>query len=313
MPKPYSVLTLVLLLCTGISTNAQEYEVSLAQAPYQLLGSYDILNQSPWPRWHSYSNVPIGFAFHFFDKKFESVQLEVSSRLVFDEGHFYFYDPLAMVHVQDAGTGSTQAKSLIAYHTSGVVGEQIFTIEYRDVRLAKDTSLFVNFQIRLYEKDHSLELHMGPHSTIDPGSDLQLGPYSGVYQLNSISPIDFKEALNLIGGPGNPESKYFSGQDAPYLSYTLNTLPAEGQVIKYVPAVSNSIDHQTKSPALRWDMMKSRVYNNSLHAREMKVYNLLGQCCLQSILDPQTSLEMNMLPKGSYLLVSEHQSLKILL
>jgi len=313
MRKFHIVFTLVLFCFAGKAAKAQAYEVSTGEASYQPLATYVRLNESPWPQWHSYPDIPIGFAFQFFDRKFESLQLEVSSRLVFDKDHFYFYDPLAMVHVQDAGTGNTQAQSLIGYHTTGAIGEQVFTIEYRDVRLARDTSLFVNFQVKLYEKDHSLELHMGPSSEIKPGSDLQLGPYSGVYQLNSISPIDFKDALNLMGDPQSPKHRYFSGQDVPYLNYTLKKLPSEGQVIKYVPTKANSIELKTKTHMLQWNAMTSTVHNKSIQAREIKVYNLLGQSCLESTLAPQSSLSLGILPKGSYLMISEHQSFKILL
>lgn len=306
MSKFYALLALVLLTALG-KAKAQAYEVQLDEAPYESLSTPTKLNSSPWPQWHRYPNLPLGFEFRFFDQVFERVHLEVSSRLVFDEGHFYFFDPLAMVHLKDVGTGA------IAYQTEGNAGDRVFSIEYRDVRLARDTSKYVNFQVRLYEKDYALELHMGPHSKVDASADLQLGPYCGVHQLNSVSPIDFKDALNLVGDPADPEQHYFSGRDASYLNYRLEALPTEGQVIRFSPSQAQSVPPKRLAPKLHWNAQQARVKNMGQQDCTVKVYNLLGQCCLEQRLLPGAGLSIAQLPKGSYLLVSENQSLKILL
>jgi len=313
MSKLHTVFALAAILLAYSPGNCQAYEVRFSEAPYEPLDQYTQLNQSPWPQWHSFKHVPIDFSFSFFDRQFESLQLEISSRLVFDEGHFYFFDPLAMVALEDAGKGSSESKSLIAYHSSGDEGSRVFTIEYRDVRLARDTSLFVNFQVRLYEKDHSLELHMGAHSNIKPNTHLQLGPYAGVYHLKSVSPIDFDYAINLVGSPSEPEIRNFSGQGVPYLNYTLNALPKEGQVIRYVPELSSSLEEVASQQALYLAYGANRLHNHSAFAHEIKVYNLLGKCCLQSAIAPNASLPLDALPRGTYLIVSPHQTLKILL
>lgn len=311
MSKLSAYYSIVGLFILSMPVNGQHYAISFSERSYEPLQHFVQLNKSVWPQWHSYNSIPLGFDFEYYDQKFDQLKLEISSRLVFDEKHLYYFDPLTMVHLLDAGLGSGKSKSVIAYQTEGIIGSRIFTLEYRDVRLASDTSLFINFQVKLYESDFALELHMGAHSEIQTSKDLLLGPYSGTYQLINTTPIEFQDGTVLHGEMSKPEILHLKGLNVPYLRYTLYDLPKEGQVIRYEINHANGMNKGKLPQLFRWIPGFQLLHNTSDKSLDISIYNLEGREVLNSTIAVNAKMRLNNLPSGVYLVKSHHQTIKI--
>lgn len=286
------------------------YTPTVHDEEYAPLAEGTQVNNEPWPEWYTYSSLPIGFEFPLFNQKFTTLNLEVSSRLVFDASHHYFFDPLAMVTLKDVGD---DGNTTISHHLSGVAGHRVFTMELKDVRLKSDTSLFVNFQTRLYESSGVLEFHMGPHNIPSGGTHLTLGPYSGIYHVKSVDqPIDFQEGINLIGDPQNPDVKEFSGTELPYLTYTLNALPKEGTVYRYSPN-NNTKAQRASKPDISWefDAITKRLNISSPSHSQLRLFNASGQLCYSG--STNHNVNLSHLPNGIYLVQYGHSTFKLLI
>lgn len=296
--------------CTVQLLAQGSYTPTVHKEEYAPLAEGTQVNNEPWPEWHTYSSLPIGFEFPLFNKRFTTLNLEVSSRLVFDAGHHYFFDPLAMVTLKDVGE---EGNTTIRYHVSGVAGQQVFTIEYKDVRLKGDTALFANFQTRLYESSGVLEFHMGPHNIPAGGTHLTLGPYSGIYHVKSVDqPIDFEEGINLVGDPQHPDVKEFSGTGLPYLTYTLNAVPKEGTVYRYTPTNHTSIARASNTDVTwKYDALHKRLSLASLGNSPLRLFNTGGQLCYSG--SATGNIDLSHLPDGIYLAQCGATTFKILI
>lgn len=297
-----------MLLIIGHWLPAQSYQAQVLQQTYTPLKEGIVLNQNPWSEWQRYPDVPIGFDFVYFNDTFSHFTLEISSRMVFDNEHHHYFDPLVMVHLADPGNTETE----IRYHTNGPIGQRVFTLEYHNVRIKSDTSLFVHFQAKLYEKSGQLEMHMGPHSDVKPKDHLRLGPYAGVYTLKSVNPVSFKEGLNLQGNGASPTSTFFTGSQAPYLQYTLNRLPPEGTVYQYAKQTASRTETAAKQ-RLRWHPSEQVLYSTQPQVQMVEVYNLNGKVCFSAALPAFGRVSLEHLPKGLYLLHTVYQTQKIVI
>lgn len=296
--------------CTVQLLAQGSYTPTVHEEEYAPLAEGTQVNNEPWPEWHTYSSLPIGFEFPLFNKRFTTLNLEVSSRLVFDAGHHYFFDPLAMVTLKDVGEKGNTA---ISYHSSGAAGQRVFTVEFKDVRLKSDTSLFANFQTKLYENNGVLEFHMGPHNIPAGGTHLTLGPYSGIYHVKSVDqPIDFQEGINLMGDPQNPEVKEFSGAGLPYLTYTLNAVPMEGTVYRYTPNSNTSVAKASNTDvSWKYDATLKRLSIASFSNSELRLFNAGGQLCYSG--SANKNIDLSHLPAGVYLAQCGYSTFKILI
>ena len=290
-------IDLLLIFITWAMTAPAQgtYYFEQQQVGYAELSGGVQLNTVSWAEWSSYPNLPIGFPFPFFDQHFSHLNLEVSSRLVFDSGHLYFLDPLAMVHLVDA------PQAVISTHQWQEGSQQVFAIQYHEVALKNDTSKRVNFQVRLFENG-TVEYHFGDSDPINPATDLFLGPYSGLYHASSVSPVTFAEGHNLIGPPQQPKDTVFSGTPA-YLSFTLGGIPDEGQIFRFVRYPSVGMEERLE-PTLDWylDHVESRLVIDSSVDQQLKLMDSQGRVLWKGTGQRRHSIPFSSWSAGIYFL-----------
>lgn len=181
-----------------------------------------------WGNFNTRFYVPIGFSFRYMESQFDSVGIETSGRLVFDDNHFYFADALSEISMQDRGIGSGASESPIDYKLENTSNGKVLVIQFRNAGFAQDANSFVNFQIRLYEKTGEIELHLGPHVVNDWSKTFTNGPYCGVYKVSNFNPLTYDYRLALDGHPDRLSVTIDSGIGLNPFQYKLLALPKEG-------------------------------------------------------------------------------------
>jgi hypothetical protein len=130
-------------------------------------------------------HIPIGFDFIIYGKKFDSFYLQqgnlffnryLDNNESYDTAYFFF---TSQFNIFDSGNDTLGSLSPIKFETSGVPGSQIFVIEYNNATVETDFGLYfhIDFQVRLYEYNGTLEFHYGP---TDYDSEKEILQYLGV-------------------------------------------------------------------------------------------------------------------------------------
>lgn len=209
-------ILLALLFLLPLMLKGQAYEFSKSTAPYTNLTGGTAAVTETWddPAY----NVPIGFIFHFYNQPITTVhQLGevayslLSTHLLTDTLGFFFVFGADLI---DRGYQDTLLRSPITYKTTGAAGHRVFTIEwknagfYRQYFFTGDTTDFVNFQMRLYEDDQSIEYHYGPSNITQPELDYDsTGAFVGLIEkLVFETDASAGESILLTGNPANPTS-----------------------------------------------------------------------------------------------------------
>ncbi len=219
------------LLATTIQ--AQPYYFSQRVEAYQ-----EITNDTSVDNGKTWGGVqgvvlPIGFTYNFMGTAFTQLRLETTARLVFDPPtHFYFADGFAAVGIQDRGYTKALNLSPRTYKVEGAVGNRVMKIQIKNAGSAFDTSLYMNFQLWLYEANGDFELHMGPNN-ITSAAHFTLGPLSGVHRLKSITPLDYLYGLIIYGNTVMPDDSTLSSSGVVFDNYELNGAPIANTVYKY--------------------------------------------------------------------------------
>jgi len=235
-------LQLLLLCILPLFVSSQTYQFDASTAPYvELSGGLPAVTET----WDDPGyDLPIGFLFNFYGHLLSTVhQIETVAYplLATDE----FADTLGFFMVfgadlVDRGFADTTFQSPITYKTTGSVGHRVFTIEwknagfYREYFYLADNNDFVNFQMRLYEEDGTIEYHFGPSSVSHPEIDYDsTGAFSGIVEnLDLNTGLSTGQTLLLTGNPSNPTvvesyiNVYLNGTIPPNTLYTFTREPS---------------------------------------------------------------------------------------
>lgn len=242
----------------SIYVNAQcKYKISFSAASFPpiITNGDTLFNGAPWGNGNR-QEIQLPFAFKFFDASFQSVFYETTGRLVFDANHFYFVDAISCIGFADEGVGTSKNLSPIIVTVDSTGGEKKVRIRAQNVRLRNAPAKSVNFEIQIHE-NNTIHCFVGNHSPINPDTEINFGPYIGVYNLESISPaIKFKNSQNVIGTTNNPRDTCFNGEVTDYLNFELKDFPNSGTKISITPLTSTSVNQPNLQSA-------SIIYKNS--------------------------------------------------
>ena len=278
----------------------QPYNFEIKEDTFVYLeNSISINNGAIWGGTQSFS-VPIDFPFEFMDTVFTNVILESTGRLIFDGNHFYFIDMLSTLGLSDKG--STNSVSPLSYKIDGAPGERILKIEIRNARHLNDPNANINFQIWLYEKEGTIELHVGANNVLS-----SINFQSGIYQLISFVPTDYSYALVLNGSPNMPVVSTLNG--AATGNNFINGIPTEHTVFKFSKEIVSSNENVLKNKALHLypnpanDYMTIDLEHNHEQVVELKILSTLGEV-IQVSEKPSLPFNLNLsqIPAGNYIL-----------
>ena len=284
---------LTLALCIySMSLRAQyDYTLSLASSPYQeKSGGTSAFSPNGWGGYTPF-NINLGFNFSFLDTTVNQIILEATSRLVFNPGHNYWLDMTTVVNFQSK-TG-TNSSPVSIHHLVLSDSSKAMTIQYKNATYADDTAKTINFSITLYERDNSIELHMGPKDDVKNSNAILFGPYLGYYHSKAPSQANFEYGRNWINDLSQKQDTIFSGVNSSFLNFTLNDLVSENQVVRLEPTTSISIGEEKLLKHLYFDSLSSTLYleKKSSDKLDLEVKNLAGKTIYQlPDLSPKTDL-----------------------
>ena len=229
-----------------------DYNLEVFSQPFEQITQDTLGDYEWWEYWNSADNwfLDIGFSFE--------VMGEVVDELEFWEGDLIFVQPQEKYFVCfgpaliDRGQklGTLSATHLLA-QIIGDPGERVFIIGLDNAGiLGGDSSEYVNFQVRLYEEDNSLELHYGPtyvlpESYEEDGWD---GPYIGFEDYVYANGVEGDEYLfSLNEDPLNPTITH-----SIYDQVGLFGTPPEGTVYRFVPVPVSGVEEFSFAPLSAW-------------------------------------------------------------
>lgn len=231
MKKIFSVLFLVL-----------SYSSSFAQAPQLtvLNGSYtNLQNATSLTKGIIWDDpefvIQDDFNFSFYGVRWDSIIVEdygisfIPDYVEDSLTELQFIIPLGADLIDRANTDASSdglpgGISDISYKISGMVGARILKIEWKNVGFYTEaegqnsTTNYSNFQLWLFESDHSVEMHFGPsfvnlavwfdESFSGPSIDL-IPHYTSSLALEDVE----GEAYELLGSPTSPTVSTFTSFD----------------------------------------------------------------------------------------------------
>ena len=227
-------LTLLTIFLAFGSLPGQPYFFYQSTDAYtELSGGTSANGSSTWSGFSTLT-IPIGFNFEYMGNTYTSVKIEATGRLIFDASHFYWADLFTINGMQDKGAArGTASQSPVTYELSGSPGSQILKIQVKDATYAGDTASTANFQYWLYEQISKVELHVGPHTIVDPGAAFGSGAFSGVFHINSFTPINYVYALAGYGPANMPNDSTFTGSSVSTSGILISGIPSEGMIYTY--------------------------------------------------------------------------------
>lgn len=239
--KSYGQIFLIgclLGLCFFKSKAAINYSFSASS------GSFTALS-SPINIWVSgddvtVNNIPIGFSFNFGGGVNTTVMTEVSVNsngwIALGSNFLPNYTSYATNNLKTTSIGPIIAPlwddlaiasgGKVNYQTMGVPGNQIFTVEWLNMKWYWGaSSAVISFQVKLYEATGDIEFIYRPEvGNVNSGS-ASIG-------IGNMSSTDF---YSLDNTSSSPIANYGNETN------TINVKPANGQVYKWSPAVATSI------------------------------------------------------------------------
>ena len=225
---------LLLFVISLVSCNNSAGNFYTKTNPFIPLDNAEILNDSiPWGAFNNTYDLAIGFPFTIFDKTFDSLHLETTGRIVFDDEHQYFADAFSEISMQDAGFNSHVSMSPIRYKNQISKDDNILIIEFENASFASDTLSRITFQIKLHEKSGDFELHMGPNTISDFSKAFQNGPHSGVSKVISYGPTVYEKRVLAYGNAKKPEIITEPKQENDPQLLTIENMPAEGSIYRF--------------------------------------------------------------------------------
>ncbi len=228
-----------------------DYTLEVFSQPYVPITQDTLGDYEWWELWQASNDwfLDLGFSFEVMD--------EVITELEFWEGDLIFVYPQEKFFVSfgpalvDRGLNlqSLPATHLLA-QTTGDPGEQVFIVQLDNGGIfAGDSSEYINFQVRLYEQDHSLELHYGANYILPETyqADGWEGPHIGFEDYVYANGVDGEEYLfSLNGDPLSPTVVH-----SIYDQTGLIGTPPEGTVYRFVPVVVG-VEEPDLAPLSAW-------------------------------------------------------------
>jgi hypothetical protein len=197
------------------SVIGQSYSVTVTNEPYDSLKNGIAAVKHTWldPAY----NIPVGFPFHYFNASVDSLYsmdyfaggYVVTNLDMADFNVILMFSP----ELIDRGFELDSLVSPILYKTEGTAGHRVFTLEYRNAGFSAGTIInniytdYVNIQLKIYEENSSISIHIGPYSTANSAIDFEgfSGPSIGLSQGDDfINENNHGEIFLLAGDPLNP-------------------------------------------------------------------------------------------------------------
>ena len=278
---------------------AQTYTFSQTSGTYTNLQSPSVLSQAGWDYMDSY-NLALTFPFIFGNNTQSLIGIDGKGLAGFQFGASGI---LALATDLEDRAISGQP-STIGYEISGVTGNRILKIEWKNAGFVDGTSNdFINFQLWLYEGSNKIEMHYGTSAISSPSTIFF--PYQGpaVGLTLSTNPNFTISGVFLQGNPANATMATINnGSTFPQL----NAAPANGTIYTFIPATTTGLAKFLPGTTVK--VYPNPTYGTlnieGLHkaGTEIKVYDVLGKLVTASntTFGTNTRLHLEDLKTGTY-------------
>lgn len=244
------LLLFVAFLLFNFSIKAQNYTFLKLNQPYvELVNATSINEGEIWDDFEFPIQLP--FTFTVNGQNFQEVIVN-DSFLSFEGVLSEIISPMGNDLI-DRGANGENSLSALGYQIAGPIGNRILKIEYKNCGSFDDFSLsmFVNFQIWLYESSNVFEFHYGSNNVMD-AETFYSGESGGIIGTTT---IDFEtdeltNSLFLVGSATNPtttsEFDFVVGTPPSTTVYRftptfLSTITSEKQRYSVYPNPSNNL------------------------------------------------------------------------
>jgi len=302
-------ITFVALLLTCFNAVAQNYTFLKTTATYSdLANPISLSNGEVWDDPEYEITLPFSFTIN---------NVATNSLLVYDS-YISFDTDDELAHIAspigndliDRGDGTDVSLSPISYRIDGNPGNRIVKIEFKNCGSFDDFSLsmFVNFQIWLYETTNVIEYRYGASSVTSP-EDFYSGETGGIAAVVILDDL-FEEVFSedsvfLEGSPSNPTTTN-------QLAF-LNGTPSNGTVYRFTPATLSN-DNFNLNDFTIYPNPTNNVLNIAIQTLGLNysIQDMTGKTVQNGILNQQV-IDVNGLQKGMYLInIEEYKSQKFI-
>jgi len=206
------------------------------------------------------------------------------------------------VDLIDRGYGSGTSLSPLSYEVEGATGSRKLKIEWNNVGSYDDDDLtmYINFQLWLYETSNIIEIHFGPNMIDDPGTfyDGESGAFIGITSYDYILD-DVVNSHFLFGNASMPVLQ------AAYA--TITGTPADGSVYRFVPLFPASIESNVSQNLISvYPNPAADILNisNLTGITEIQIHDYTGsQVLYQKINTEQNTIDISHLAAGLYFII----------
>jgi hypothetical protein len=300
--------TIILLLLLSFSIQAQNYTFSNLTGTYSdLTGTTSISNGEIWDD----PEYTLALPFPFVINGSSMNSINVSDGFITQNASTTILQTLAPLAMDllDRGDNGTTSLSPISYKTDGTVGNRILKIEYKNCGSFYDANLtmFINFQVWLYESTNIIEYRYGPNS-ITNASIFYDGDTGAVVGLGG---SDINENISnahfLVSTASNPT-----------LSTSVNIIPITGTppantIYRFTPTTLNNSEISSSLMTLYPNPFNDYIVIEGLKSNfSFDIYNVSGKL-IQSNQEATsgTQIDTKSFQSGIYILkiVSENETI----
>ncbi|HEX8561345.1 MAG TPA: T9SS type A sorting domain-containing protein [Flavobacterium sp.] len=292
MKKIY-FLILVLLVT---SANAQNYNFVNSTAPYANLTAANSLNNGE--AWDD-PEYPLLLPFSFmFNGTFTNMLLINDSYITVADNPsmLQVISPLSADLVDRGVIFEDTSLSPLSYKIEGSPGSRIVKIEFNNCGAFNDNNLtmFVNFQVWLYETSNIIEFRYGPSSVPTPAIFYD-GESGGLIGLTDVD-FDSEELTNtlfLIGSPAAPTT-------ATVPAFITGT-PANGTLYRFIPT-NLALDQHSKNTVQLYPNPANEVLNigGDYNAASYQIYDSTGKLISNGVINAESTIDVSQLQTGMY-------------
>lgn len=211
----------------------------------------------------------------------------------------------SLTDIIDRGYDAGVTQSSITYTTDGFVGNRILKIQWKNVGSYGEydldgNSMYINFQLWMYEQGDYIEVRYGASSISDANVF-----YEGE------SGVGVVIASSLFGS--SPNDVYLTGStnfpsQVSSFSYMTGT-PQNGQIYRFSPSLSIGVDENSNRSLNVFPNPCRDVLNiKNAESGELKVFDINGRVVVAQQINAMEQIEVSDLVSGSYLVVFEDAS-----
>lgn len=313
-------IILCLSLICSLQSIAQPLPLtfSLSEEAYVQLENDTVISSGSWDdeNWV----VPIGFVFHYMYQSYDHIIFfgplgGFGSEISFgDPTVTNTFDVLTPALIDVKESDSNLDSSTVSYVTEGAEGNRIFKLQWNNCGVVGDTggTMRVNYQVWLYENNHSIDFRYGPNTDFDNASTgFTIGvPAFLINNWNSDLPNDNCTGMWIMqGDPFGPTFDFHFDSNDVFTSTHLDELPANN-VVYHFGGEANSVLEQPELALQVYPTIASNAVQvlSAAPSQSVMVYDQMGRQVMALGQQASTfSLDVSSLLAGIYTVVADQK------